>query len=602
MDEFITHFLLCNIVISIIIGIFLVSKWIFKNTLTSRMQYNLWYFLLVLLLTPFFPVQSKQFPDLFSWLNHMITSPAFQTVQNKTVNSPATPSTTSDWMNEFTISVNSSTPTIIRCILLCVWIAGMFVMFVLALKSSLQLRSLKRSALPLQNTTIYKLYKQCLSEMKLTRTNIPIYSTAFLKTPIITGIFKPGIYMPIHLISDYHETDVRYILLHELQHYKHKDSLANYLMILTAILYWFNPIIWYALKEMRNDREIACDTSVLKMLDECDYEKYGNTLINFAEKISSSPFPFAAGLGGNIKQIRRRIISIASYKNPSFHKKAIGIITFMLITAGIISFTPFISSYAAINNQYNWNYSSENITQTDLSSYFKNYEGSFVLFDSNRDSWIVYDMEHATHRISPDSTYKIYDALWGLEENIITPQNSLLMWNGKNYPFETWNSNQTLQSAMTSSVNWYFQAIDEQLASTNIRNYIQQIGYGNENVSGRLSTYWLESSLKISPVEQVKLLTKLQNNSLGFSSENINAVKDAICLSSSDAGTFYGKTGTGRVNGQDINGWFVGFVETEDNTYFFATNIGADRDATGGNATEITMSILSDMNIWVSQK
>ena len=598
MDEFITHFLLCNIVISIIIGIFLVSKWIFKNTLTSRMQYNLWYFLLVLLLTPFFPVQSKQFPDLFSWLNHMITSPAFQTVQNKTVNSPATPSTTSDWMNEFTISVNSSTPTIIRCILLCVWIAGMFVMFVLALKSSLQLRSLKRSALPLQNTTIYKLYKQCLSEMKLTRTNIPIYSTAFLKTPIITGIFKPGIYMPIHLISDYHETDVRYILLHELQHYKHKDSLANYLMILTAILYWFNPIIWYALKEMRNDREIACDTSVLKMLDECDYEKYGNTLINFAEKISSSPFPFAAGLGGNIKQIRRRIISIASYKNPSFHKKAIGIITFMLITAGIISFTPFISSYAAINNQYNWNYFSENITQTDLSSYFKNYEGSFVLFDSNRDSWIVYDMEHATHRISPDSTYKIYDALWGLEENIITPQNSLLMWNGKNYPFETWNSNQTLQSAMTSSVNWYFQAIDEQLASTNIRNYIQQIGYGNENVSGRLSTYWLESSLKISPVEQVKLLTKLQNNSLGFSSENINAVKDAICLSSSDAGTFYGKTGTGRVDGQDVNGWFIGYIETADNTYFFATNIGADSDATGGNATEITMSILSDMNIW----
>ena len=90
MDEFITHFLLCNIVISIIIGIFLVSKWIFKNTLTSRMQYNLWYFLLVLLLTPFFPVQSKQFPDLFSWLNHVIISPAFQTDQNKTVVSPAT--------------------------------------------------------------------------------------------------------------------------------------------------------------------------------------------------------------------------------------------------------------------------------------------------------------------------------------------------------------------------------------------------------------------------------------------------------------------------------------------------------------------------------
>jgi bla regulator protein BlaR1 len=47
-----------------------------------------------------------------------------------------------------------------------------------------------------------------------------------------------------------------------------------------------------------------------------------------------------------------------------------------------------------------------------------------------------------------------------------------------------------------------------------------------------------------------------------------------------------------------VNGWFVGFVETEDNTYFFTANIGAESDAAGGNAAEITMSVLSDMNIW----
>ena len=43
-------------------------------------------------------------------------------------------------------------------------------------------------------------------------------------------------------------------------------------------------------------------------------------------------------------------------------------------------------------------------------------------------------------------------------------------------------------------------------------------------------------------------------------------------------------------------------IEIVNNTYFFATNIGADNNATGSNAAEITMSILSDMNIWVSQK
>ena len=47
-----------------------------------------------------------------------------------------------------------------------------------------------------------------------------------------------------------------------------------------------------------------------------------------------------------------------------------------------------------------------------------------------------------------------------------------------------------------------------------------------------------------------------------------------------------------------MNGWFIGYIEIVNNTYFFATNIGADNNATGSNAAEITMSILSDMNIW----
>lgn len=207
-------------------------------------------------------------------------------------------------------------------------------------------------------------------------------------------------------------------------------------------------------------------------------------------------------------------------------------------------------------------------------------------------------MKRATLRVAPNSTYKLYDALFGLEEDVITPENTFIAWDGKNYPFDTWNNDQTLQSAMSNSVNWYFQSLNEQLGVPSVHKYIQQINYGNENINGDFSSYWMESSLKISPIEQVELLTKLQNNSFSFAPENINAVKDSICLFSSDAGSFYGKTGTGRVNGQDVNGWFIGYIETADNTYFFATNIGADSNATGGNATEITMSILSDMDIW----
>ncbi|MEI3378257.1 MAG: BlaR1 family beta-lactam sensor/signal transducer [Coprococcus sp.] len=597
MANFMILFLICNVFISGIIGILLIAKRIFKNNLSSRMQYNLWFLLLGLLAVPFIPFRLIGFPQIFSWLGSLRSSPASSTATAMGEAVGIHPIGNTDWMNDFALSVNSVTPSIAGYILLGIWIVGIFAMIILVIKSSLRLRNLEKSALPLQNPEVRRLYYRCLEEMGIHR-NIPIYSTAFLKSPIIVGLLKPCIYLPIHLISDYNESDMRYILLHELQHYKHKDAIANYLMNFAGVLYWFNPFVWFALREMRNDREVACDTSVLKMLEEDDYEDYGNTLINFIEKVSFSPFPFAASLSGNMKQMKRRIINIASYEKPTFCKKLKGMTAFILTTVLIMGLTPFISTYAADESRYQWKSYSENISYVDFSKYFGKYEGSFVLYDLRNDVWSIHDIEHATLRVAPDSTYKIYDALFGLEEGVITPEDSFIAWNGENYPFEAWNADQTLQSAMTSSVNWYFQSIDEQLASTNIYNYIQQIGYGNENVSGDLSTYWLESSLKISPVEQVELLMKLQNNSLGFSSENINAVKDSICLSSSNTGKFYGKTGTGHVGGQDVNGWFIGYIEIVNNTYFFATNIGADNNATGSNAAEITMSILSDMNIW----
>ena len=592
MANFMIRFLICNVFISGIIGILLVAKRIFKNTLSSQMQYNLWFLLLGLLAVPFIPFRLIGFPQIFSWLISLRRSSAFNTGTAIDETVKINPTGNENWLNDFTLSVNSETTLIAGYILLGIWLIGILVMIILVIKSSLRLRTLKESALPLQNQEVRRLYHHCLEEMEIHR-DIPVYSTAFLKSPIIVGLLKRCIYLPIHLISDYNKSDMRYMLLHELQHYKHKDAIASYLMNLAGVVYWFNPLVWYALREMRNDREVACDTSVLKMLEEDAYEDYGNTLINFAEKVSLTPFPFAAGLGGNMKQMKRRIINIASYEKPTSMKRLKGMAAFMLTAVLLLGLAPFISIYAADGNHYQWNSSSENISYVDLSTYFREYEGSFVLYELENDTWSIHDMEHALLRVAPNSTYKIYDALFGLEEGVITPDNSFITWNGETYPFESWNADQTLQSAMDSSVNWYFQAMDEQLGFSNVYSYIQEIGYGNENMSGDFSTYWMESSLEISPLEQVELLTKLQNNSFGFTPENINAVKDSIYISSSDTGTFYGKTGTGRVNGQDVNGWFIGYIETADNTYFFATNIGAD-----SNATEITMSILSDMNIW----
>lgn len=591
------RFLICNILLCGIISIFLLMKRILKNSLSSRMQYNLWFLLLGLLAVPFLPFRFFKLSEMLVWLKSLNFTPTSKTKEAIDQTLQTNIADPQSWMEDFTLSVNRETPSIIGYLLLALWISGIIAMLILVIRSALRLRTLKESALPLQSQKVQRLYAHCLSDIGITK-NIPIYSTAYLKSPVIVGFWKPRIYLPIHLISDDNESDIRYMLLHELQHYKHKDGIANYLMNLAGIIYWFNPLVWYALKEMRNDREVACDTSVLKLLESEDYVAYGSTLINFAEKISLTPFPFASGISGNMKQMKRRIMNIASYEKPNLQKKLKSMTAFLLTSVLLLGFTPFVSTYAADKNHYHWNTSAKNCTEIDLTNYFGEYEGSFVLYDSKRDTWKIHDMERAALQVAPNSTYKIYSALLGLEKDIITPESSFIKWNRTPYPFEAWNANQTLPSAMNASVNWYFEYIDEQLGKTSVQEYLHNIGYGNEDLSGDFSSYWMESSLKISPIEQVELLTRLQNQNLGFTVENVNAVKDAIHISSSSFGDFYGKTGTGRVNGQDINGWFIGFIENTDNTYFFATNIQNEQHATGSKASDITLSILSDLNIW----
>lgn len=618
MADFMIRFLICNLFICALVGILLAARHLLRNILSGRMQYHLWFLLLGLLTVPFLPFRLTGFPMLLARLLAFCNPALPDTGNIVNQGDVTTPAGDSGWLNDFTLSISNQTPSIAGTILLGIWLAGILVMVVLTARSSLRLQNIRQSALPLQNPAIRRLYRHCLKELHI-RKEVPIYSTAFLQSPVIIGFLRPHIYLPIHIISDYSKIDtdkfcqascgsspsgmnglhqIRYMLLHELQHYRHKDALAGYLMTLTGILYWFNPMVWIALKEMRNDREIACDTSVLNMLEPDSYEDYGMTLIHFAEKLSRPAFPFAAGLSGNMSQMKRRILNIAAYETPTAQKRLTGMTAFLMVTVLLISMAPLLSANAAKDDYYGWDTSHKNTNIIDLSSCFQGYEGSFVLYDMAQDTWNIYDMDRAALRVSPDSTYKIYDALIGLEAGVITPENSTMEWNRELYPFQEWNTDQTLQSAMSASVNWYFQEIDKQLGTSAIDRYIREIRYGNENTKGGLSSYWMESSLKISPIEQVELLRKLYENNLGFGIQNVNAVKDSILLSSSEAGNLYGKTGTGCIDGKDVNGWFVGYVEAPDNTWFFAANIAANDDASGNSAAEITQHILSKINIW----
>lgn len=596
MLNFGIRFLICNAYICLLIGVITGLKQLLKKYLSAQIQYNFWFVLLVLLAVPFLPNNATSFLRIFSWFSFTKSTMlnANPEAQNFT---PIDENYAIDKMNDFAVSISSKTPSTINILLLTIWVFGIVIMSILAFHSWRQLHILEKSALPLQSKKVKYVWNQCLSEMNIKET-IPVYSTVFLKSPITVGFLRPRIYIPIHLISDFNPKDMRFMLLHELQHCRHKDTLINIFMNIAGIVYWFNPLIWYALKEMRCDREIACDSAVLQILHEEDFEAYGTTLINLAEKISLSPFPFTLGMGGTMKQMKRRVLNIAGFRKQTLLKKVRGIIVYAFITALLLECAPVLSIYASASDNYHFDEKERRIFHLDLNEYFQKYDGSFVLYDTYSNSWNIYNIEAARKRITPNSTYKIYDALLGLESEIITSTSSNMTWNGEDYPFDSWEASQDLNSAMHNSVNWYFQTIDSQVGFDSVKSFLQDIGYGNQITSSDLDLYWTDSSLKISPIEQIELLQKFHDNEFRFAPENIDAVKNAIHLASTTEGSFYGKTGTGRVDDQDVNGWFIGYVEKSDHIYYFATNIQGESETTGNKAAEITDSILSELRIW----
>ena len=597
MSDWSIHFLISNILICIFTLVIIGTKKLLKKYLSAATQYHLWFLLFLLLAVPFFPVQIHG-SQLFSWLHFFQTDSGLNsgtdTLSKLTSN---TQNNLLNQVNDFSVSISSRFSGGLNTILFLIWIMGVMIMAVFTLHSLNYVRSIKRSALPLQNQQVKTIYYDCLKELK-TSHQVPVYSTAFLKSPVLIGIIHPRIYIPIHLISELNPDDMRFMLLHELQHYRHKDTLIGFLMVISNILYWFNPFVWYALKEIHCDRELACDSAVLQMISTDEYQAYGMTLINFAEKLSSFSSPLAVGMSGNFRQMKRRILNIAIFRKETLYQKMRALIIYLVISAVFIGCTPILSIGASTQDVYHFHDADKNISLLDVSTIFGSFDGSFVLYDNHLDSWKIYNLEEANKRIPPDSTYKIYDALLGLESGIITPEHSSMAWNGEHFSYSAWENDQDLNSAMQNSVNWYFQTMDSQLGLNKIQEFLNEIEYGNQTTSSNLKLYWSDFSLKISPIEQVELLKKFNTNGFHLHSPNVLSVKNAIKIADTSDGTFYGKTGTGCIDGQDISGWFIGYIETSDNIYYFATNIQSDSNATGKKALEITSAILKKLHIW----
>ena len=242
---------------------------------------------------------------------------------------------------------------------------------------------------------------------------------------------------------------------------------------------------------------------------------------------------------------------------------------------------------------------------------FKNYfdscgvDGSIAIYDNQQKKWIVSDTVKTKQTSLPASTFKIINLLIALETKIIADENEIVQWVGSTdtvkygYRPEIYKD-MSVKEAFELSAGWVFVELAKKVGRENYKKYLSESKYGNADLSQQDADFWNFGHFEISPIDQVLFLRKLYENKLPFSKRNMDIVKRVMLTEQNEDYSMRAKTGWTREN--NINtGWWVGYLENKNGTYFFATRLLQDRkhkrDDFGSCRKSITKQVLKDLKL-----
>ena len=167
------------------------------------------------------------------------------------------------------------------------------------------------------------------------------YYSSKAPMPMLFGFIKPKVLIPFSFKSTFSVKQQALVLEHENVHRKHCDHLWNTLALIIAILFWFNPLVWLALKSFRINQELACDNAVLK--DKTDKEKltYAKALVQCAEHCSNA-LHRTMGLYPTFGEKRTMIKRLNAIKQPIQSSK--------VLAAGMLSIAALLTINTALAN------------------------------------------------------------------------------------------------------------------------------------------------------------------------------------------------------------------------------------------------------------
>ena len=167
------------------------------------------------------------------------------------------------------------------------------------------------------------------------------------------------------------------------------------------------------------------------------------------------------------------------------------------------------------------------------------------------------------------STFKLANSLIAVDAGVLEGAESAMTWDRKKIPdeksyFDVWRKPHTLRSGIAVSAVPYFRNLALQIGEKRMRAGLAKLGYGNQQIGGKLDRFWLaDGALRITAHQQLAFVDALARGKLAVSAKAQEVVRDISTLERAGDAVLHGKTGSGPV--EDGKGkwlvWQVGWIE-----------------------------------------
>lgn len=354
------------------VGILLVKN-ILKGKLSAGFHYYVWFLLIVRLIVPFNLESPLNINALIPWQNQSIATISRNLPDSQTLapngHSGNGISDAEPVKSDFPAK-GQGLPHITFSLIWLIGISG-FTVYIITVNI---VTLLKISKYPVcSRKDVLSILEDCKRRVNVNAKVTVLYNRK-LKSPMVCGLLHPKIIISPEVLDRLSQKELEYVFLHELSHLKRKDLIINILGMMLQAVYWFNPLIWYAIYRMKQDCEISCDADVMKVLVPDEKKKYGLTIINMMEMVSESNWiPGTVSFASKFN--KRRITMITFYKNASL-KWTLTALLIMTLLTGCSSLTGSNHQSNAGNSAGAANQNGQNQTQADTDNKGQDTAGS----------------------------------------------------------------------------------------------------------------------------------------------------------------------------------------------------------------------------------